>query len=112
MRICFPERLLLTFGLGASTVAITMNVIAIFKTQLRRAAQLSSILGSHLPGISALPIELWSLIIEYVVVEQLGGDTRLQCLELPTILKIRLVCRQCTNFTARGGGLTVTRAIR
>jgi hypothetical protein len=46
---------------------------------------------SLLSGIDALPIELWSLIIEYVVVQQLG-DTRLQCFDLPDILDQRFVC--------------------
>jgi hypothetical protein len=48
---------------------------------------------SLLSGIDALPIELWSLIIEYVVVQQLG-DTRLQCFDLPDILDQRFVCRE------------------
>jgi hypothetical protein len=75
-----------------------MNIIAKLKGKRREALRLSDIPKSSILGISALPVELWSLVIEHVVLQHLG-DKRLQCRELPDILKSRLVCRQCTSFT-------------
>jgi hypothetical protein len=94
-----------------SAGVITMNIIALFKKQRRRVMQLPNTLKSRSLGISALPVELWSLVIEHVVLQHLG-DTRLQYWELPNILKIRLVCRQCTRFTSQGGRLMISRALR
>lgn len=48
---------------------------------------------TRLAGIDALPVELWSLIIEAFVVDKLGCPD-LQCDELHNILNTRLVCRR------------------
>jgi hypothetical protein len=75
-----------------------MNVIGRFKEKRREASRLSDVPKSSILGFSALPVELWSLVIEHVVLQHLE-EKRLQCRELPDILKSRLVCRQCTSFT-------------
>jgi hypothetical protein len=54
---------------------------------------LLSIPESLLRGINTLPVELWSLIIEYTVVQQRAGP-RLRYLYLPSTLEKRLVCRE------------------
>jgi hypothetical protein len=94
-----------------SAGVITMNIIALLKNQRRRGPQLLNTPKSSSLDISALPVELCSLIIEHVVLQYLG-DARLQCRELANILKTRLVCRQCTRFTTRGGRLMINRALR
>lgn len=77
-----------------------MNVIGKLKEQHRRAKKehenlkkLAVIPDSRINGIGGLPIELWSLVIEFMVTEELG-DPRLQCWELPSVLESRLVCRK------------------
>jgi hypothetical protein len=88
-----PGRLLLTIGIGAATGLVIMNVIARLTGHRRQAKKRAASPESRTHGINALPIELWSLVIEYMVLDQLG-DAHLQCRELPIILKNRHVCRQ------------------
>jgi hypothetical protein len=80
-----------------------MNIIAKLKKRQRHAkrraearASLSAPQTSRLDGISTLPVELWGMILDYVVVDDLG-DSRRQCKDLYDILKRRLVCRECLN---------------
>jgi hypothetical protein len=81
-----------------------MNVVGKLKEQHRRAKRqheslkkLSVIPDSRIKGIGGLPIELWSVVIEFMVTDQLG-DPRLPCWELPNILESRLVCREHYTF--------------
>ncbi|CAO2651291.1 Nn.00g095880.m01.CDS01 [Neocucurbitaria sp. VM-36] len=74
-----------------------MNIIRKFKRLKagifnEEQAALSSIPKSRLAGIHALPVELWSLIIDFVLVDKLGSSY-LQCRELLDILEYRLVSR-------------------
>ena len=78
-----------------------MNIIHIVKTacaQSKRTRALKEKLAlipqSQLSGINALPVELWSQIIERVLDAHLQYKER-QCYTLPEILKLRLVCRMC-----------------
>jgi hypothetical protein len=90
-----------------------MNVIGKLKEQHRRVKReneslkkLSVIPDSRIKGISGLPIELWSLVIEFMVTDQLG-DSRLPCWELPCVLDSRLVCRKCCTSMSRKEELTI-----
>jgi hypothetical protein len=96
-----------------SSATVAMNVIGKLKEQHRRARReneslkkLSVIPDSRIKGIGGLPIELWSLVIEFMVTDQLG-DPRLPCWELPGVLDSRLVCRKCYTSMSRKEGLTI-----
>jgi hypothetical protein len=89
-----------TTSLSFAASAIVMNIFARLKAQRRRANQISTVPGSRINGMNALPRELWCLIIEYMVLEQLG-DVRLQYQDLRVILKSRHVCRQFLCFAPR-----------
>jgi hypothetical protein len=89
------------FGFG------TMNIISTIRTAQARdkrakmlEEQLDLIPRSHLTGINALPVELWSQIIECVLDPILQHKKR-QCDALPQILKIRLVCRKFCYIRAQ-----------
>jgi hypothetical protein len=60
--------------------------------------KLSRIPKSHLNGIEALPLELWSQIIEHVLDPYLQRMKR-QCWDLPMVLELRLVCRKSRNMS-------------
>jgi hypothetical protein len=85
-----------------------MNVIGKLKEQRRRGKRenesfkkLPVIPDSRVKGIGGLPVELWSLVIEFMVTDQLG-DPRLPCSELSSVLDSRLVCRECyTSFSPK-----------
>jgi hypothetical protein len=97
--------ILFTLGLCAVGFGFgTMNIISTIRTARARGKlakmleeQLDLIPRSHLTGINALPVELWSHIIECVLDPHLQHKQR-QCHALPQILKLRLVCRKfcCT----------------
>ncbi|KAH7090488.1 hypothetical protein FB567DRAFT_519979 [Paraphoma chrysanthemicola] len=90
MRIWHPGRTLLVLP------RIRMNIIKKLKYHRKHSAKketsISSISISDLTGISALPTEIWSLILTNIVTSHLG-DPRLQCNEIQTILQYRLVCQ-------------------
>jgi hypothetical protein len=88
-----PGRLLLIVGIGAATSLFMMNVIARLTGHRIQAKKRATSPESGIHGIDTLPIELWSLVIEYVILDQLG-DAQLLCKELLVILKNRHVCRQ------------------
>ncbi|KAF2829900.1 hypothetical protein CC86DRAFT_403238 [Ophiobolus disseminans] len=67
-----------------------MNIIKRLMEQ-RIQAKRRVIPVSRLNGICALPVELWIMVIEHVVHEQLG-DPRFPCYDLDKILRSRLVC--------------------
>jgi len=65
------------------------------KERLRQIPQ------SCLNGVEALPVELWSQIINYLVDPYLQHKER-QCYDMRKVLEVRLVCREYRN------ALTVT----
>jgi hypothetical protein len=79
-----------------------MNIMAKLRKRQRRTyakqcantrAKASPIPTAQIAGISTLPTELWGLILEYVVVDELK-DSRRQSGDLPIVLRHRLVCRE------------------
>jgi hypothetical protein len=79
---------------------VEMNVVGKFKEKHRRAKKesedqrkLEVIPTSRINGIAALPVELWSIILEHVVTSQLGPPS-VQCWTISDILDQRLVCRK------------------
>lgn len=82
-----------------------MNSIRKVKTWWRRTDSakqkeevLSSIPESRLPGISALPVEIWGLVLEHVVVSEMEA-LRLREWQLAHILRYRMVCRKCLEIS-------------
>jgi hypothetical protein len=76
------------------------------KKEIEAQKKLSVIPESPIKGIGGLPIELWSLVIEHMVVEQLG-DSHLQCWEMFRILQSRLVCSKSNPLTPSECILTI-----
>ncbi|EAT85310.1 hypothetical protein SNOG_07844 [Parastagonospora nodorum SN15] len=77
-----------------------MNVVGKFKEKHRRAKEesedqkkLEAIPISRINGIGALPVELWSIILEHVVTSQLSPSS-VQCWTMSDMLDQRLVCRK------------------
>ena len=77
----------------------TMNIIRTIKNAQRQAEinrelrkKLKKIPESRLNGIHALPVELWSQILEHVLDPYLQHETR--CYSLLSILDLRSVCRK------------------
>ncbi|KAH5879130.1 hypothetical protein HBI91_029210 [Parastagonospora nodorum] len=75
-----------------------MNVVGKFKEKHRRAKEesedqkkLEAIPISRINGIGALPVELWSIILEHVVTSQLSPSS-VQCWTMSDMLDQRLVC--------------------
>jgi hypothetical protein len=113
MRLCRPGAVLLSISLATVSGMFVMNIIGRLKQQRRRARQtanartgLLAIPKSRIAGISALPIELWGVVIEYITIEELG-DARIQCGKLSVLLGRRLVCRKF--LTSRFQDETLTR---
>jgi hypothetical protein len=118
MRICRPGAFLLSTSLVTVSGLVVMNIIGRLTEQRRRARQnsdtqtrLLQIPESRIAGVSALPIELWGVILEYVTVEQLG-DARVQCWNLPVILERRLVCCELLRFGSSDDTLIMFRSFR
>jgi hypothetical protein len=91
--------ILFTLGLCMAGFGM-MNFLSTIKTARAQAKHarvleemLDSIPESHLTGVNALPVELWSQIIERVLDPPLQHNER-QCYVLPQILMLRLVCRK------------------
>lgn len=108
MRICRPGQVLIKIGIGAAALSFAMNIIRRYKVRRRLADQvsqqknevrkaLSLIPNSHLAGISVLPVEIWAVIIEHVVTQELG-TLNSQCWDLPSILQYRYVCREYGTY--------------
>jgi len=73
-----------------------MNTILLLKTLVRTppaANDLTQEPTSQLQGIVALPTELWSIIIDYTVLQLMDEDTH-PFGELTKALDLRLVCRE------------------
>ena len=90
--------IVLAFVLAAAGIA-TMNIIRVIKTARKKTEpgrvqeeKLDAIPTSQLPGISALPAELWSQVLRGILDPHLQHKRR-QCHGLPAILELRLVCR-------------------
>lgn len=79
-----------------------MNIITRLKkrqrhTNAKRSADTRgkalTIPTAQIAGITTLPTELWGIILDYVVVEELGYAP-CQSGDLPVVLRHRLVCRE------------------
>lgn len=107
MRICRPGKFELDIGLGIVAAQLTMNIIRRYKERRRLAKLIEEHRAnmyvcripancksqeSRVAGISALPAEIWGIIIDYMVIEQLGSPY-MQCSSLYKILQYRMVCR-------------------
>jgi len=92
-------------GLCAIPAVYTIRMIerAREKARLTQEAKerLRQIPQSCLNGVEALPVELWSQIINYLVDPYLQHKER-QCYDMRKVLEVRLVCREYRN------ALTVT----
>ena len=92
-------------GLCAIPAVYTIRMIerAREKARLKQEAKerLRQIPQSCLNGVEALPVELWSQIINYLVDPYLQHKER-QCYDMRKVLEVRLVCREYRN------ALTVT----
>lgn len=96
--------IVLAFVLAAAGIA-TMNIIRVIKTARKKTEpgrvqeeRLDAIPTSQLPGISALPAELWSQVLRGILDPHLQHERR-QCHGLPEILELRLVCRMSKKKT-------------
>ena len=86
-----------------------MNNIILLKSLVRKplinltqVASPTPIPTSQLAGIVALPTELWSIIIDYTVLQLMNEDTP-PFDELTKALDLRLVCRESRRHQRRTG---------
>ena len=88
-----------------SPAVYTIRMIGRAREKARLAQEakegLRQIPQSCLNGVEALPVELWSEIIHYLVDPYLQHKER-QCYDVRKVLEVRLVCREYRN------ALTVT----
>ena len=90
-------------GLMGGLCAISVHTIRMIerareKARLAQEAKerLRQIPQSCLNGVEALPVELWSQIIHYLVDPYLQHEER-QCYGMRKVLEMRLVCREYRN---------------
>jgi hypothetical protein len=95
---------LFTLGLCATSFT-AMNIVRMIENagKLAKLTQdmeekLNRIPQSHLNGIEALPLELWSQIIEHLLDPYLQPMKR-QCWDLPRVLELRLLCRKFRDMS-------------
>jgi len=91
-----------------------MNTMLLLKSLARKPlnnltqeASSTPIPTSQLGGIAALPTELWSIIIDYTILQLIKEDTP-PCDEITPTLDLRLVCREfllCTQTLTQSGQL-------
>lgn len=115
MRICPQGKCLLKIGLGTVAGFLAMNIIRRFKERQKQAKQIDrvpdciytctipsnsdTVVEPRPTRIDALPVEVWGIIIDHLVTEQLG-HRNMQCWILPMILQNRYVCREYASCNA------------